>query len=99
MRKPTMWFPTRSDTNWAVWPQKMTGDCKFLIQQLEELCTILVAKTKELISFTVTEKLVCVFVFAYANYWFSHDAAHIFMIGLIKEESPFSALRAPRNSS
>ena len=29
-----------------------------------------------LISFTVTAKLICVFVFAYANRWFSHEAAH-----------------------
>ena len=40
-------------------------------------CTIYVAKTKALISFAVTAKLICVFVFAYANCWFSHDAAHI----------------------
>ena len=25
----------------------------------------------------VTAKLICVFVFAYAKCWFSHDAAHI----------------------
>ena len=36
-----------------------------------------VAKTKALISFTVTAKLICVFVFAYAKSRFSHDAAHI----------------------
>ena len=36
-----------------------------------------VAKTKALISFTVTAKLICVFVFAYAKCWFSHDAAHM----------------------
>ena len=30
-----------------------------------------------LISFAVTVKLICVFVFAYAKRWFSHDAAHI----------------------
>ena len=34
-----------------------------------------VAKTKALISFAA--KLICVFVFAYANCWFSHNAAHI----------------------
>ena len=33
-------------------------------------------KTKALISFAVTEKLICVFVFAYAKSRFSHDAAH-----------------------
>ena len=39
-------------------------------------CTICVAKTKVLISFGVTAKLICVFVFAYADYWFSDAAAH-----------------------
>ena len=39
-------------------------------------CTIRVAKTKALISLAVTAKLVCVFVFPYANCWFSHVAAH-----------------------
>ena len=38
-----------------------------------------VAKTKALISFAVT-KLICVFVFAYGKRWFSHDAAHLFLI-------------------
>ena len=40
-------------------------------------CTIYVAKTKALISFAVTAKLICVFVFAYAKSRISHDAAHI----------------------
>ena len=39
-------------------------------------CTIRVAKTKVLISFAVTAKLICAFVFASADYWFSHVAAH-----------------------
>ena len=43
-------------------------------------CTIRVAKTKALISFAVTAKLICVFVYAYAKSRFSHDAAH-FMVG------------------
>ena len=34
-------------------------------------------KTKALISFAVTAKLICVFVFTYADCWFSHDAAQI----------------------
>ena len=42
-------------------------------------CTIRVAKTKALISFAVTAKLICVFVFAYADCWFSHEAAHIYV--------------------
>ena len=36
-----------------------------------------VAKTKALISFAVTAKLICVFIFAYAKRWFSHNAAHM----------------------
>ena len=40
-------------------------------------CTIYVAKTKALISFAVTVKLICVFVFAYAKSRFSHDEAHL----------------------
>ena len=39
--------------------------------------TIRVAKTKALISFAVTAKLICVFVFAYTKTRFSHDEAHI----------------------
>ena len=38
------------------------------------MCT---AKTKALISFAVTAKLICVFVSAYADCWFSHEVAHI----------------------
>ena len=40
-------------------------------------CTIRVAKTKALISFAVTAKLICAFVFAYADCWFSHGKAQI----------------------
>ena len=35
------------------------------------------AKTKALISFAVTAKLICACVFAYADCWFSHVAAQI----------------------
>ena len=37
-------------------------------------CTIRVAKTKALISFAVTAKLICAFGFAYADCWFSHGS-------------------------
>ena len=40
-------------------------------------CTIRIAKTKALISFAVTAKLICAFVFAYSKNLFSHDAAHL----------------------
>ena len=36
-----------------------------------------VAKTKALISFAVTAKLICVFVFAYAKSRFSCDEVHL----------------------
>ena len=34
-------------------------------------------KTKALISFVITAKLICIFVFAYVDCWFSHEAAHL----------------------
>ena len=40
-------------------------------------CTIRIAKTKALISFTVTAKLICVFIFAYAKSRFSHNGAQL----------------------
>ena len=46
--------------------------------------TIHVGKTKTLISFSVIVKLICVFVFAYANCWFSHAKAHIVRFYLVK---------------
>ena len=39
-------------------------------------CTIHAAKTKVLISFPVTAKLICAFVFTYADYWFSHVVSY-----------------------
>ena len=36
-------------------------------------------KTKALISFAVTAKLICGFVFAYADCWFSSAAAQIYL--------------------
>ena len=49
MRKPTIWVPTRSDTNRAV--QSEAGNFGF---RKKRNCTIHVAKTKALISFAVT---------------------------------------------
>ena len=37
MRKPTIWVPTRSDTNRAMQLQKMVRGLKFWIQKVEEL--------------------------------------------------------------
>ena len=50
-------------------------------------CTIQVAKTKALISFAVTTKLICVFVFANAKSRFSHNEAQmIFTIKALNKE-------------
>ena len=77
MRKPTMWFLNRSDINRAVQAQKMAEGWKFWIKKIEE-SYYGVQKTKALISFAVTFKLICAFGFAYADCWFSHEVAHIF---------------------
>ena len=74
VEKSTMWFPNRSDTNRPVQAQEIARDWKL------SNCTIRVAKTKALISFAVTAKLICVFVFAYADCWLSHEAAHFDLI-------------------
>ena len=66
-----MWFPNRSDTNRPVQLQKQARSLKFCIR---------VAKTKALISDAVTAKLICAFVFAYADCWFSHGAAQLFCL-------------------
>ena len=50
--------------------------CNFVFRKKRD-CNIYIAKTKALISFAVSAKLICVFVFAYAKSWFSHDTAHI----------------------
>ena len=49
-----------------------------------------VAKTKALISFAVTAKLICVFVFAYAECWFSHAAAQLVFLPLYEPGDPRS---------
>ena len=65
-----MWFPNRSDTNWPVQSQKQARGLKFRIYKVEELY------------YTCSEnkgadQRICVFVFTYADCWFSHEAAHI----------------------
>ena len=52
-------------------------------------CTFYLAKTKALISFAVTAKLICVFVLPYAKCWFSHDVAQIVKL---PESMEFSGL-------
>ena len=47
---------------------------------MKRYCTICAAKTKALISFAVSAKPVCAFVFAYADCWFSHDDANMLIL-------------------
>ena len=56
------------------------------------MCTIYVAKAKALISFTVTAKLICIFVFAYPKSRFSHDAAHLSFASSEDSDKPRKAL-------
>ena len=65
-----------SDTNRAVQSQKMLETGNFGFRKWRN-CTIRVAKTKALISFAVTAKLICAFIFTYADCWFSHAAAQM----------------------
>ena len=76
MRKQTFWFLTWSDTNQAVQLKKMARGLKFRIEKVEGLY-YLCSENKGVISFAFTAKLICVFVFTYANHWFSHEAVQI----------------------
>ena len=79
MGKPTMWCLNRSDTNQAVQARKMARGWKFWIYKVEELyyqCSenkgvisfaVTANVTAKLISFTVTAKLICTFVFTYVT--------------------------------
>ena len=72
--KPTMWFPNRSNTNRPVQAQKQARSLKFWSQVEEELYY---PSSENKGADQVTAKLICAFVFAYADCWFSHGAAHI----------------------
>ena len=66
-----------SDINRSVQPQEMARGLKFQIW-IEEGSHYPCSKNKvadQLRSYTA--QLICIFVFAYAKSWFSHDAAHI----------------------
>ena len=56
-------------------------------------CTIRVAKTKALISFAVTAKLICVFLFAYAKSGFSHDVDQIILYEPLRKKTCFSVFQ------
>ena len=86
MRKPTIWVPTRSNTNRAVLSQKMVRGCKFCIKKVEELyyscsenkgadqlgsyCEV----ADQLRSYCEADLRLC---FPYADCWFSHVVAQL----------------------
>ena len=70
-----MRFPNRSDTNLHVQSQKEARRLKFWSKEEVELYY-----GSSEISFMVTAKLICAFVFAYADCCFSHGAVHLDII-------------------
>ena len=72
MRKPVfLGFPTRSDINWPVQPQKQARGFKFLVISRRGIVLSVEA---------VNAQLICVFIFAKAKICFSHYAAQIFEV-------------------
>ena len=80
-----MWFPNRSDTNRPVQAQKRARNLKFQIYVEEELYYPSSENKGAGQLRGVTAKLICIFVFAYADCWFSHEAAHIYYTALPTE--------------
>ena len=76
VRKPHCWFSHEAEKH-RKWTE--TGNFGF---RKKRNYTIRVAKTKALIA--VTAKLICAFVFAYAECWFSHDAAKMTRDGVFQ---------------
>ena len=72
MGKPTMWFLNMSNTNQPVQSQKIARGLKFGFRKKRN-CTFCVVKTKTL----RTAKLICAFVLAYADCWFSDGVAQL----------------------
>ena len=76
-----MWFPNRSDTNRPVQAQKRARNLKFRIYVEEELYypSSENKDDDQLRGYRdqLTAKLICVFVFAFADCWFSHEAAQM----------------------
>ena len=78
MRKPTIWFPNRSDTKRVVLVQKMARGWKFFISKVEKLyypCS----KNKgadQIHSYCEADLHLC-FRIIYEDCWFSHVAAHM----------------------
>ena len=77
-RKLVFGISNRSNTNWAIQPQKTARGLKFLIYEEQDLYySIYPGEIKALISCAVTTELIWVFVVAFARSRFSHDAAQM----------------------
>ena len=77
MRKPIFKVSDQVYHRPAVQPKNLARSLKFQIFRKQRDCTIYVAKTKALISCTVTSQLICAFVFPLAKSRFSHEAAQM----------------------
>ena len=84
-----MWFPNRSDTNRPVQAQKRARSLKFWSYVEEELYYPS-SENKGDDQLRGTAKLICAFVFAYADCWFSHGAAHMLKHDCVEMLSTFS---------
>ena len=87
-RRKFIWAPAWENQQFGFWPgltqTRLYSHWRWLevgnfVFRKKRYCTIQVAKTKALINFVVTPKLICAFVFAYyyAKRWFFHDVALI----------------------
>ena len=72
-----MWFLNRSDTNRAVQAQKQARSLEELYYPSSENKGADQLRRYREADFEVTAKLICAFVFAYADCWYSHGAAHL----------------------
>ena len=76
-----IWVGKPGRTQTRLYSQSRWLEAGYLGFRKKKNFTIPVAKTKALISFAVTAKLICAFVFAYVDCWFSHAVAHLFVLG------------------
>ena len=76
-QKTGLWVFRPGLTQTGLYSHRRWLEAGNFVSRKKRNCTIRVAKTKALISFAVTAKLICTIVFAYADCSFSQAAAHI----------------------
>ena len=87
MKKPSMLFLTRSNTNQSIQSMKQARSLNFWVLEKEGLY-YLCSETKTLIS-AVTALLICAFVFANACCWITYAAAPIILQSVAALLRPF----------